>query len=178
MNIVNTFIELDKINESQEPIRESQSIDPVSKILNAMPDFEFEYEGFKEDCYRNYWNYDRQAPDQKTWVETYPDFIYKEDAMTVFEDIWNFLERDSDKLPDDDFWQEFKNRYNAWVEAYEATNGKDDSEALEYLNLWVVENLAKLVEYYEEELIEEYNEKAMDWALEHLEPEDPSDRYY
>lgn len=198
MNMYETWDELEKLNEEKEfrsefarlmstpegreefhalpPEKRSELIkadteaDPVQKILNDTPDFEFEYEGFERDWYE-----DRFDPNswyghyQVGGTDYYSDYTYSKDAGDVFEDLRDtIIDKYIDKVTDSELLAKYRELKKAWDESDDET----EDAACEALEVFIAENLELLVDIFYDQLTEHYAEDAEEWAYEHLDPDD------
>jgi hypothetical protein len=153
-----------------EVITEATEVDPVQQKLNELEDYEFEYDGFEREWYE-----DRFDPNswyghyQVGGTHSYGSYTYKQDAVTVFEDVRDeMIPKFADKVKQSDLIKKCKEL------DYAAEHATDDTEdaAIEALELFIVENLDDLVDEFYQPLLAKYAEQAREWAEEHLDPED------
>jgi hypothetical protein len=150
-------------------------LDPVNKlaekVINSLPDIEFEYDGFYAD-------FDEPA--------YYSDFTYSVEAGDVYLLITGeykdsgykyFTSKCSKKVLANKTVQK-------WIElnkAYENASIADEDDAWETLGIFEIENFEELVDLFSDVLHDYYKEEAQEWAIDCREPVDDDyfrDYYY
>jgi hypothetical protein len=155
MKLFEEFKTYENLWEDYEPTE-------VDKILWAMNDFEFEYDGFEvEDVEDRFdpgsWHGHYQV--SKTYE--HDDFTYKVDAMDVFEVLRDeILPTNKDKISDAGLQAEYKKLESAWENSTKETE-EDTGEALD---LFIAKNLEDLANDFYSELEAYFKDRAYDWA--------------
>lgn len=144
-----------------------EELSEADEALKNTPDFELEYEGFTVDAWEDVWNPYRSEPDQIDHSYRIGDFTYTVDASDMYDTICGFLERETDASKSPEV-AEYLRLYTIYEKA-------DTAEALDAVELYIVQNLNKLFETYKVEVYEYYEESAQEWAINHKEPWEPYD---
>ena len=160
-------------DEKVKLYKEDNEADPVQQILDKASAIEFDYSGFSEDNFEDKWN-DISGHYTVDWVDTFGDFTYEVDAVTVFEDIRDdMIPTYLNKVKQSELVTECKKVYDAWYNSTEDT----EEAAGEAFELFVAKNLEDLALLFEGYLLVKYAEDAREWARMNLEPIDPRDWY-
>jgi hypothetical protein len=147
---------------------ESRQEDPVQQILNKASDIEFEFGGFSRDRFKDKWSH-TTGHYTKDWTDRYDNFTYMVDAITVFEDIRDkMIPKYIDKVEQSPLIIECKKVFDAWNNSTPETEAKTG----EIFDLFIANNLEALAEVFNNQLKEEYEEEAENWAEENIEPSD------
>lgn len=145
-----------------ENLWEVFELSAADKLLLAMDDFEFEYDGWSEDGYEDHFNpnsYYGHYQTRKTYEHN--DFTYTVDAVSVFETVRDeMLPNMPDKISNAELAAEYKKLEAAWTNATKET----EDEAGEILDLFIAKNLDAFVDDFYTELKAYYRENAYDWA--------------
>jgi hypothetical protein len=141
-------------------------VDPVDQILKKTPDYELEYEGFEEDWYEDHFDPGSYYGHYQTGgVYNVNDFIYKIDAVTLYEFLADFL---NGKLKETSPYS-LTNEYNKLAQACIDAEGTDEEEAVnEVADVFLAQNLHDFAEIYYEDLLKYYHDDAYEWARDHL----------
>lgn len=153
MKLHEEFREYENLWEDYEPTE-------VDKLLWAMDDFEFEYDGFEEEGYEDHFD-PRYGHSQTSKTYEHDDYTYKVDAVDMFEFMRDiFLPKNADKISDVELAAEYKKLETAWENSTEET----EAAACEALEIFLAKNLEKFVNIFYSELKDYFSEKAYDWA--------------
>lgn len=147
-------------------------VDPVDQILKKTPDYELEYEGFEEDWYEDHFDPGSYYGHYQTGgVYNVDDFIYKIDAVTLYEFLADFL---NGKLKETSPYT-LTNEYNKLAQACIDAEGTDEEEVVnEVADVFLAQNLHDFAEIYYEDLLKYYHDDAYEWARDHLDILDTS----
>lgn len=148
-----------------------REVDPVQKELDALEDFEFEYDGFSQEWYEDhfdpgsYYGYY-----QTSGTYQYSDFSYSVGSVDVFETLRDIIisKPNIDKVKPNELLTNYLKLDKAWAEASEDM----EDELGEQTELYLAKNLEAFVEMFYEPLVEYYKDSAYEWAEENLDPED------
>lgn len=148
-----------------------REVDPVQKELDALEDFEFEYEGYDEDWYEDHFDPGSwYGHYQTSGTNHFPGFSYSVDSVDVFETLRDTIisKPNIEKVGSNELLTNYLKLEKAWTEASEDM----EDELCEKMELYLAKNLGAFVEMFYEPLVEYYKDKAYEWASENLEPED------
>jgi hypothetical protein len=141
---------------AKKPLKEE--LDPVDQILNKLPDYELEYEGYDYEWYRDKWNYNTMDHDQDYGTDHYDDFTYSVDATSLYETVFEILQEKVSGPVTDKLMIECKKLMQAW---WQVSDDKDkEAEPLAAVELFVAQNLFEFADMCYEELLKEYEDSA------------------
>lgn len=166
MKLHEEFNEYENMWEDTKALEEA--VDPVDEVLNKTPDYELEYEGYDEDWYEDKWNYNTMDHDQDYGTYHIPDYTYEVDADSLFEYLVDLLQDKAQEPGTNELMTEYKKLMDAWYKA----EGDEEARACAAMELWVAQHLHELADLYYEDIKEYYSDRAHEWSIENVEPDD------
>lgn len=146
--------------KTYETLWEDYEPTELDKLLWAMDDFEFEYDGWEEEGYTDQFD-PRYGHYQTSKTYEHDDFTYKVSAMDVFEVLRDeILPTNKDKISDAGLQAEYKKLEAVWENATEETA----DAAGDALDLFIAKNLEDLANYFYAELETIFKDEAYSWA--------------
>jgi len=145
----------------------------IDSILEQTEDFVVEYEGFDEDYDEDHWDYSSESHYQTSSTAHYGDFEYEIEAVDVWEDTVNMSQKDIDKYK---YIQSAGNSelLNTFIKLQKETTEAPKEQATLYWNrlgVFVAENLDELFDIFYEYFYDKHEERAYEWALDHISPD-------
>jgi dsDNA-binding SOS-regulon protein len=146
------------IEERQALYKADREVDPVQKVLDAIPDFELEYEGYAYDWYEDHFDPGRDYGHyQTTGTDYVDDFVYSVDATDMFETLRDVI---IDKYADKVGKSELLDTYKILEKAWEDSSEENEEEACEAVELFLAKNLEDFFELFEQQVYKYYDKYA------------------
>lgn len=163
INLDSTFNETyDELNSLTE------DLDPIDQLLFETSAIELNFNGFDRDAFQD--KFDPNSGHYTVdWTNHYGDFTYEVSAVSIFEKLRDeIIPKHMSKFEGNEIVDKFKILYQNW----EASTKETEEETCSKMEMYLAENLDEFVEIFNEQLLEEYEENAEEWAYDHMEPED------
>lgn len=164
------LIDLKKVAvETKENLTEDATNDTAAAyaLLTKIGEVEIEFPEFEHEWFKDRTDA-RGEYRQDYGTDVYPAFTFKVDATTVFEDLREAI------IPE---YKDKVNKSDLLTQYLKLDQASEDgsTETANALDFFLAQHLEDFVEIFNKALVERYEEAAHEWALEHLEPEDPAD---
>jgi hypothetical protein len=142
--------------------------DPVLEILNKIPTVEFKYDSYTRESSTDHFN-----PVDGHWTTSssarVPGFEYSVDSWTVYEDLRDMIiPKYENKVPKNELLTKYLDLQQNYVAEIE-------DEFYTPAEIFLAENFDAFVDMFINQLSDYYEDAAMEWAEENVDPEEYDD---